>query len=191
MSQDTLSFRDRFNNKTVEAELNAAMSAEMTSTIHDEIAGQLAVTTYTAEASSEFDDITHEDLVELISFLEGDGSFDEDDPVYMSEGIMGNIIASLMDEGLSEKDVIAAVLDNAVENIESMVDTVDVFHLIAAHRDMPSLSDAVPFELAAQVGYSHEEYQALCDDLDDRIGDLLSTAINQSLGEHASENECI
>ena len=99
------------------------------------------------------------------------------------------LISEFADEALEPKDMIQMVLDRCVENIESMVDTVDVFHLIAAHRDLPKLADAVPFELASQVGYTYDEWQAMCDDMDDRLTEVLETAIDQMIGSVAASNE--
>ena len=107
----------------------------------------------------------------------------------VSDGIMRNLVETLRLDGLDEKDIISTVLDTCIENVESMIDTVDVFHLIAAHRDMPNLADAIPFELAEQVGYSLDEYQAMCDDLDSRLNTLLETAINDSFALTAEDNE--
>ena len=105
------------------------------------------------------------------------------------EGLVGIMIHAYGDD-VDPKDVISNVLDNCVDSIESMVDTVDVFHLIAAHRDMPSLANAVPFELAEQVGYTYDEYVALCDEMDERINEVLETAIDQMIGLVAAENNC-
>lgn len=136
-----------------------------------------------------YTDMSQDEIFDLMDLLESDGSFLSMDDC-PEEGIMGNIIAVLMADGVNEKDLIAAVLDNCVEHVESMIDTVDVFHLIAAHRDMPRLSNTVPFELAQQVGYSFEEYEAMCNDLDSRLNALIESAINESIGTLASENNC-
>ncbi len=143
--------------------------------------------THTADMSY-FVDGTDEDWTELLAHLEGGEGVVADNGG--EGGFVTILIAEFADEALDPKEMIQMVLDRTVENIESMVDTVDVFHLIAAHRDLPSLAAAVPFELASHVGYTFDEWECMCDEMDERLNEVLETAIDQMIGAAASENNC-
>lgn len=136
------------------------------------------LTAHTTEA------VCDREWLDVVAHLEGGDN-------EIENGFTAILIAEFADEALEPKDMIQMVLDRCVENVESMVDTVDVFHLIAAHRDLPKLANAVPFELASHVGYSYEEWEAMCDEMDERLDDVLSTAIDQMIGTVASENSCL
>lgn len=130
---------------------------------------------------------TVDPLQDLYTLLERD-NIDQDTrppaPVWEDYEYFSRMAESLAYDGVSEKEIIQAILDCVVENIEMMVDTVDLMHLLVAQRTIPSLADAIPFELAEQVGYTVEEWERVCMLHDDSITAILEDAINRASEEH-------